>query len=212
MKYIIKKTNENDFANLNWNDAEPALINNFRPEGSEHRPETTLRLQYNNEGIFGKFDVKDKFIICVNTENQQPVYQDSCVEFFISPNKVNGYFNFEFNCIGKILSRFKTFNENSISKEILTENDLSKILLETTFKEKITEEITEPTDWSLSFFIPFKLLGKYAKEFSTAKGTVWKGNFFKCADKSSHPHWVSWSPVKELNFHEPDCFGEIIFG
>ena len=35
--------------------------------------------------------------------------------------------------------------------------------------------------------------------------------FFKCGDKTSHPHWASWNPVDELNFHLPRCFSEIIF-
>jgi hypothetical protein len=42
-------------------------------------------------------------------------------------------------------------------------------------------------------------------------GQSWRGNFFKCAEEISHPHWASWSPVDELNFHLPRCFGTIHF-
>ena len=42
-----------------------------------------------------------------------------------------------------------------------------------------------------------------------ASGQVWRGNFFKCAEDISHPHWAAWSPVDEFNFHLPRCFGAI---
>jgi hypothetical protein len=39
----------------------------------------------------------------------------------------------------------------------------------------------------------------------------WRDNFYKCGDQTSHPHWASWSPVDDLNFHLPRCFGTICF-
>ena len=39
------------------------------------------------------------------------------------------------------------------------------------------------------------------------------GNFYKCADGTDSPHYVSWSPIKteKPNFHCPEFFGELIF-
>ena len=42
-------------------------------------------------------------------------------------------------------------------------------------------------------------------------GQAWRGNFFKCAEDNSHPHWAAWAPVNEFNFHQPACFGTIRF-
>ena len=40
----------------------------------------------------------------------------------------------------------------------------------------------------------------------------WRGNAFKCADETSHPHWASWAPIGEaLNFHAPGWFGDLDF-
>ena len=79
--------------------------------------------------------------------------------------------------------------------------------------EDVVEEVTDPCDWELGVYIPFTLI---EKEFDSVKlpesGTVWRGNFYTCADGTSHPRWASWSPVNKLNFHLPECFGEIIFG
>jgi hypothetical protein len=40
-----------------------------------------------------------------------------------------------------------------------------------------------------------------------------RGNFYKCADDTEMPHFVSWSPIHlpTPNFHCPDFFGEIYF-
>ena len=48
-----------------WDDANVAKIDNFRKESSCHHPETTLRMLYNNDGIFGRFEVKDRYVRCV---------------------------------------------------------------------------------------------------------------------------------------------------
>ena len=40
---------------------------------------------------------------------------------------------------------------------------------------------------------------------------VLRANVYKCGDRTSHPHWMSWNPVRTLNFHAPDEFGQLIF-
>jgi hypothetical protein len=34
-----------------------------------------------------------------------------------------------------------------------------------------------------------------------------------CADATSHPHWLSWSPanLSEPDFHRPEFFGTLVF-
>jgi hypothetical protein len=41
----------------------------------------------------------------------------------------------------------------------------------------------------------------------------WRVNFYKCADRTSHPHWLTWAPVDSPapNFHLPDAFGIMEF-
>jgi hypothetical protein len=76
----------------------------------------------------------------------------------------------------------------------------------------IEEEIAEPVRWQLAFHIPFAVLEPFTGPLRVAPGTRWRGNFYKCGDDTSHPHWVAWAPVDELNFHLPRCFGELVFG
>ncbi|MBO7566063.1 MAG: hypothetical protein J6T60_03070, partial [Bacteroidales bacterium] len=59
------------------------------------------------------------------------------------------------------------------------------------------------------FALPMAALEPYCGAIPSLDDATWRGNFYKCADHSSHPHWLTWNPVSVLNFHLPDCFAEI---
>ena len=220
MQYVIKHTEtppklKCDWNSARWRDAEILEISHFRPESSAHRPRAQAKLLYDDEGIYGIFSVRDKYVRCVHTEFQQYVCEDSCVEFFVEPKGAPGYFNFEFNCGGTLLSRLNVVRPGSPdAKEKnreLQEEDRKQIQICCSLPAVVEPEITEDTDWVLEFFIPFAVLEKYAGPLGDIRGQVWRSNFYKCGDKTSHPHWASWSPVDEMSFHLPRCFGTIIF-
>lgn len=62
--------------------------------------------------------------------------------------------------------------------------------------------------WELTVKISFKLLGIYSANFPQKL----LGNFYKCADGSFNPHYVSWNPIatEQPDFHQPDFFGDLI--
>jgi hypothetical protein len=64
----------------------------------------------------------------------------------------------------------------------------------------------------VGFFMPFEMFIKSNGLKLPVTGQTWRANFYKCGDLTSHKHWASWQPVKELNFHRPEDFGEIVFG
>ena len=76
----------------------------------------------------------------------------------------------------------------------------------------VEPELPAPTTWFVEFRIPVSLLEKHVGAIGNLSGQLWTANFYKCADKTSHPHWVSWSPVTAKNFHLPQCFGALVFG
>ena len=68
-----------------------------------------------------------------------------------------------------------------------------------------------PLVWTLAFEIPSAVLEGRVGPLGPLSGQQWRANLFKCGDKTSHPHWASGSPVDELNFHLPRCFGRLLF-
>ena len=220
MEYLIHKTVVPPPLEANWEDpawqsAATLEITNFRPESSDHRPRSSVRLLYDERAIHGIFRVDDRYVRCVRTEYHSEVWKDSCVEFFAGPKPGRGYFNFEFNCGGAFLcchitnpertpDGFKQFTKVplEIGRLIQTRASLPRV---------VDPEITEPVTWTLQFLIPFVLFEDYTGSLGNVSGQMWRGNFFKCAEDSSHPHWAAWSPVDELNFHLPRRFGALHF-
>jgi hypothetical protein len=198
-----------------WRDATAIDISCFRPEGTVHRPKTICKMLYDRERIYGIFKVEDQYVRCIYTEFQSEVYKDSCVEFFLQPPVGSGYFNFEFNCGGAMLASFITDHTrvNSKVKSFvpLTTDDNAQIQRCHSLPALVEPEIKQKTIWLLEFSIPFAVLEKYAGKLGNMSGQTWLGNFYKCGNETSHPHWACWSPVPELNFHLPDSFGYINF-
>ena len=198
-----------------WQKVLAMEIANFRKESGIHRPITTAKLLYSPDKIHGLFQVQDRYIRCIRNQFQDEVYKDSCVEFFVQPKAKQGYFNFEFNCGGALRafyivdptrtpSGFKEFTPMSLE-------DAGRIEIYHSLPEMVDREIVDETIWYVEFSIPFAILEKYVGPLTPVYGQIWRGNLYKCADESSHPHWAAWAPVDGLNFHLPRCFGYLNF-
>jgi len=220
MNYIIRFTKRNPAINEGldspaWSQADIAALEHFRPEGSSHRPQTLVHLLYDRDGIHGIFHVADRYVRCVHTAYMDEVYKDSCVELFIMPRQGRGYFNFEFNCGGALRAGYiidPTRTDDGFKAWIpIPEQDGALVGKIPSLPAVVDPEIQKPVTWTLAFFIPFELLEKYSGPLGRIAGQTWHGNFYKCADASSHPHWASWAPLDSRNFHLPQCFGLIIF-
>jgi hypothetical protein len=202
-----------DWTDPIWQQAETLKVEHFRPEGSDHHPDTSARLLYDAKGIYGIFQVRDRYVRCVRTQYHDPVWKDSCVEFFAQPRPDRGYFNFEFNCGGAFLCSYITNPERmpeGFKEFIKVPASIGQtIRVKSSLPQRVEPEITTPVVWALSFWIPLALFEHYLGPLGALPGQVWRGNFFKCAEENSHPHWASWSPVDEFNFHRPNCFGSL---
>lgn len=150
-----------------------------------------------------QFRVDEKNIKAQYTKANDPVYEDSCVEFFISLDEGNTYYNFEFNCIGTVLCGF---GNNRHNRERLPEALLNKIKC-----QAIIQRQKEKEHWELTVIIPFSLLQHY--DLSALDGKKGKANFYKCGDELPEPHYISWSNIKsnKPDFHLPESFGELLF-
>ncbi len=207
--------NKCDWDDKTWENMPHLELNCFRPESSGHRPITKAKLLYDSKLLKGIFQVQDQYVRCIHTEFQKPVYQDSCVEFFVQPKPDYGYFNFEFNCGGTLLASYIT-DPTRIGTDLkeytpLTRKEVEQMNIYHSLPRKVFPEIQQKITWHLEFSIPFLLFEKYIGTLPDIRGNTWKANFYKCGDQTSHPHWASWSPVTELNFHLPACFGNICF-
>ncbi|MBD3305766.1 hypothetical protein GF339_05235 [candidate division KSB3 bacterium] len=209
-----------------WQRAETAYIAHFHPQSSWHHPLTAVKVLYDDEQLYVFFRVADRFVKAVSLEYQEPVYQDSCVEFFIRPRAFyqsevspayQGYFNVEINCIGTMLVSYiedwRRTDEGFAQYAPLPPESGKMITVFHSLSGQIVQEIESPVEWMIGYNVPFALFEGYLGPLDFGIGRPWRGNFYKCADRSSHPHWASWAPIgAELNFHQPKFFGRLEFG
>lgn len=175
----------------------------FNWEGENpYRPETSFQMFFKkNKGIFVNMKTDEKPLRCECEGRDSNCWEDSCMEFFFLPfSEKDGYINFEITPKGAYLSAFGASRENRIFLKEITD-------VAPEISCKITDE-----GWELSLFIPCSLIEDvFKKEFTAEEGT-YKGNFYKCGDKTEKPHYGSFSPMGELppGFHNPSLFATFI--
>ena len=190
-------------------------IDCFRSEGTSHRPLVRCKLLYNDSHLYGLFLAQDRYVRSVHTGFQAPVYEDSSVEIFVQPKPDKGYFNFEFNCGGALLASY-VIDPARIDGRVTGALPLSleegrQVEIYHSLPSIIEPEMKDEVTWSLEFAIPFSMLAGYVGSLGNMDGQRWRGNLYKCGNKTSHPHWASWAPLSDRNFHTPWDFGALKF-
>jgi len=199
-----------------WQQADTLEVGHFHEASSDHRPVTHARLLHDANRLYVIFDVQDRYVRSAHTDYQSRVCDDACVESFVQPKRDAGYFNFEMNCGGHLLLYYvedPTRTGDDFKKRTAVPWDLARrIAIYHSLPEVVLPERQEPTAWRVEYAIPLAVFEEYVGPLGALSGQTWRGNFFKCAEKSSHPHWAAWAPIgPELNFHVPEFFGALRF-
>lgn len=174
-------------------------------EGYPYKPEVTFKIAYSDQAIVLKFEVNERYLRINTFQTNGRVWEDSCVEFFISFQN-SFYYNLEFNAIGIGLMGYGSSDRSLRTR--LPDHIIEKIKSFSTIKSSIDKE---GVDWDLTLYIPLEVF-KHEK-FQSLKGLNCSANFYKCGDLLPQPHYLSWSPIasSEPNFHLSEFFGNIRF-
>lgn len=169
-----------------------------------HRPDVCFDIAASSSHIFVQFHVKGEGLKADFSHTNEPVWQDSCVEFFVEDSDGGGYRNFEVNCIGTLLSSHQ--KAKGVDTCRISEEDASKVIRLTSLEKVPFSEKSGLHAWSVAIGIPFALLGYENKPEKL------RANFYKCADGTKHPHYLCWSPIDtpKPNFHRPEFFGTLL--
>ncbi|MBD8388127.1 carbohydrate-binding family 9-like protein [Dysgonomonas sp. BGC7] len=192
----MQNVSESSIATLNWPDQFPS------------KPEVTFKLAHNGEFLFLEYNVEEDEILAKTTEDNGPVWTDSCVEFFISFPDSDFYYNMESSCIGKVLLGYRQGRNDVVYGDAGVMSSIKRYpSLGTAPFEKKQGEFK----WSLLLVIPVSAYWKSG--LTSFNGVTAKANFFKCGDDLTVPHFLSWNPIATENpdFHRPDFFAELKF-
>ncbi|WP_430811464.1 MULTISPECIES: carbohydrate-binding family 9-like protein [unclassified Carboxylicivirga] len=162
-------------------------------------------ITYDEAHFYLRYEVDELHPKAVSTNTNGPVWEDSCVEFFIAFNDGN-YYNLEFNCIG---TRLAGAGACKADRRRLSPEVVESIVTHPSLGSQVIDKEDTPTSWSMDIIIPISIFGDSVEQL--AAGQSYRANFYKCGDKQKEMHFLSWNPIanETPNFHLPEHFGLI---
>ena len=181
-----------DVACVNW------------PETFPYAPLCSGRVARTKDALVVDFRVSGLDLRAQNMEDNGRQWEDSCVEVFIKDPEKADYYNFEINALGKVLACYGPVREGRTRRP---QEQMKKILRFAHLEGGPLDKDGIQT-WRVGVVIPFELIGIHPDNLPHSI----RANFYKCGDKTAHPHYVSWSPIDtpKPDFHRPDFFGKLI--
>jgi hypothetical protein len=172
-----------------------------------YRPEVSFSIAHDNKNIVIRYYVQEQNIRAFYRQTNEPVYEDSCVEFFIAWDE-KGYYNLEFNCLGTCLMAFGTDREN---RKYLDASVIANIHRVSRIDSFFTGNPYEQLGWFLEVKIPLQVFVEH--QLAGLSGKEAKANFYKCGDSLPQPHYLSWKQIDTPtpDFHRPEFMGKIRF-
>lgn len=164
-----------------------------------------FKICYDDEAIYVNLRAIEKDIRAEFTDNFGMPCEDSCMEFFFSPdNSQKKYFNIE-------------MNPNCAMYLGIGLNGSNLIRLNPQGKRYsfAPESVRTEDGWQLTYKVPYEFIRFFFPEFKPVSGGYIMANVYKCGDLTVKEHYLSWKPVdwdvKNGAFHNPDCFGVMRF-
>ncbi len=173
-----------------------------------YKPDVVFLLGYTNNELLIKYYITENWFKAEKTDTNDMVWEDSCVEFFVSPDDTEVYYNLEFNGIGTCFmgAGKDRYSGNKADPEVI-----KKIRRITSVGNNPVPERTGKFSWTITIAIPFQVF--FHHEIHDPKGKTFRANFYKCGDKLSVQHYLSWNPIRteKPDFHKPEYFGLLKF-
>ena len=188
---------------VDWNAIPAAPIDSFFwYEG--HTPETTARLVFvEGFGFILRMTCAECDPKAVYTKYNEPVYTDSCMEFFCDWLGDGRYIYMEMYPLVTLLSCIGADRHARTPIADLSGGEIFPV------KGKVCEG-----QWQVTAQIPASLLCKIlgAESIPFGSGYTFRGNFYKCGDETPVVHYGMWNPVgtEKPDFHRPEYFGDFI--
>ncbi|MDD4772404.1 MAG: carbohydrate-binding family 9-like protein [Eubacteriales bacterium] len=194
--YVMYTKDEVDFT-----DAPKAYIDIYR-WGTDYTPKAYAQAVFKEgDGFYIRMECEETDPRAVNTNYNDPIYEDSCLEFFViyMPHLSGKYINTEMNANGAYLCYFCDSMADNVTIDTVT-NSMPVV---TSFKTK--------TSWGVNLYVPLGLIEDAYGSADISKGSKILANFYKCGDKTAVSHYGSWNEVinENPNFHLPEYFAEI---
>ncbi len=172
-----------------------------------YRPRVYFSMAHRSTCLYLKYYVWEQNLLARFQNSNDPVYKDSCAEFFISFDH-SGYYNLEINCLGTCLLAFGTGKTDRV---MLDKGLIGKINRYISIRRDTSLPESAVFNWELTLEIPVATFCYH--HLTTLNNRQARGNFYKCGDDTQQPHFLSWNQINTPapDFHQPAFFGELHF-
>ncbi len=200
--YHIKRLPcETDMAAIDWNAVPLAEVSHFQWL-TGYAPKTTAQMVFVEEyGFILHMECAETEPLARYRVFMDPVYTDSCMEFFADWLSDGRYINMEMNAAGALLSCVGADRHGRTPVKELC-GDIFPVIA-----------AIEKSAWSVTARIPLSMLSAIlGQPVAITRGFTFRGNFYKCGDETAVPHYGMWSPVgtEKPDFHRPEYFGALV--
>ena len=190
LREVLSQAETHTIGNVNWAEYPYAPCVNFK-------------VAYSDKCLALMFEVSENHVKAASLENNGPVWEDSCVEFFVKTPDGQKYTNFEMNCVGTLLAARRSSRHDA---DHFADDKIAEIRRVTSLPHEVVDSKGEGQSWWAIEVIPFEFMGyEQTPEMLQA-------NLYKCGDKCEQAHFLSWSPIglPQPDFHCPEFFGQIV--
>lgn len=204
----MKQWEIKDYQNegINWREVPSLTIHEYPWYEKGLKQATSVQIAIAKDNIYIHAKAEDKHIRSRAKKLMDPVYEDSCFEFFVTPwdQRSMSYFNIEINCMGVL---YMVWHHGAENKVQISEEQSKTMTIESSLEN--VKDIKEETDWELKMIVPISLLEEMSGK--SIKKDVWHGNFYRCGGEVDD-QYAAWNPLEfeKPNYHLPMQFGKLI--
>ena len=176
-------------------------VNNFPWDNGGAKPETSVKVSYDEGGYNISFVSYETDIRAEVEEHNGPVHEDSCVELFAAfAEGDERYINIEVNPKGTAHCECGEGRHNRLQ---ISPEDIEGL--------NITTRIFDDR-WEADYRISVEFIKKFLPTYEHKIGACIKANFYKCGDKTGHEHYGCFNniPWQSPDFHRPEFFAELV--
>lgn len=207
----MKKWEIKDYKNeeVNWSEVSSLTIDEYPWYEKGLKQKTEVQIAISSDNVYIRAKAEDKHIRARAEKLMDPVHEDSCFEFFVTPwnQKSTSYFNIEMNCMGVLYMAWHDGSSGTDVKTFITEEQAKRITIESSLKD--VEDIAAEIGWELNIIVPISLLEDMSGR--EIKKDVWHANFYRCGGEVDD-QYAAWNPIEfeKPNYHLPLQFGQLI--
>jgi hypothetical protein len=176
------------------------------PEEFPDRPDVKFRIAHTGREILIKYYVTEDASRAVCEQDGHRPWEESCVEFFISPGAEDLYYNLEMSCIG-----YGILHGGTPGQRGPVPGAVERVRRHPSMPRAAFGVRQGRATWSLTVAIPVDVFT--LSPVAPLSGRTLRANFYKCGDLLPRPHYLSWSEIDtpSPSFHQPGFFGYLFF-